>query len=160
MVQDDYKVSSCDECGRLILRDMGMQLCPECFVRQVDAYERIEKVLAVMPDITPSELSEQAQVSKSVIERLVRKKRIKLKSADEPVYCRRCGKPMDEVGKYCALCRRVLMSQAEVAAATMRAKLRGKVDMTGRAHGVLRALTRKRSLFRGPDFGTKGKYSP
>ena len=160
MAQDDYKISSCDECGRLILRDMGMQLCPECFVRQIDAYERIEKVLAVMPDITPSELSERAEVSKSVIDRLVRKKRIKLRSADEPVHCRRCGRQMDEVGKYCALCRKALMSQAEAAAEMLRKKFRGHVDMTGRAHGVLRALTRKRSLFRGSDFGTKGKYSP
>ena len=67
---------------------------------------------------------------------------------------------MDEVGKFCALCRRTLMAQAEAAAGTLQAKLRGKIDMTGRAHGVLRALTRKRSLFQGTDFGTKGKYSP
>ena len=160
MAQDDYKVSGCDECGRLISANMGMELCPECFVRQLEAYERIEKVLAVMPDITPSELSKRAEVSKSVINRLIKKKRIKLRSADKPVYCRRCGEPMDEVGKFCALCRRELMSQVEAAAATMRAKLGGKVDMTGRAHGVLRALTRKRALFRGSDFGTKGKYSP
>jgi hypothetical protein len=160
MAQDKYGVSDCDECGRLIVVNMGMELCPECFVRQLEAYQRIEKVLAVMPDISPSELAKRARVSRSVITRLVKKKRIKLRSDDKPVHCHRCGAPMDEVGKFCEPCRAELMFQVKDAAATVQKKLSGRVHMRGRAHGVVRALTRKRSLFRGTEFGTKGKYSP
>ena len=160
MAQDNREVTTCDECGRLILANVGIELCPGCFARQLDAYKRIEKVLAETPDISASELSRQAEVSTSVIRRLARKKRIKLREEDEAVRCTRCGELMDEVGKFCATCRAELILQAKEAAATLKEKLRGKADVRGRSHGVVRALTRKRSLFRPVDYGTKGKYSP
>jgi predicted amidophosphoribosyltransferase len=160
MAQDSRKLANCDECGRLITADRGLELCLECFGRQLQAYKRIEKVLAETPDISVSELSRRANVSKSVIGRLARKGRIKLRSSDEPIHCARCGASMKEVGKFCAVCRAELMLEAKDAAATLKAKARERLDSAARAQGIVSALTRKRSIFRHVDYGTKGKYSP
>ena len=160
MAQDDRKLANCDECGRLIPADRGLELCLDCFGRQLKAFKRIEEVLAETPDISPSELSRRANVSKSVISRLARKGRIKLRGSDEPLHCTRCGTAMEEVGRFCAVCRAELLLEAKDAAATLKAKARDRLDSAGRAQGIVRALTRKRSIFRHVDYGTKGKYSP
>jgi len=160
MAQDNRSLANCDECGRLIVGGGGLELCPDCFARQLDAYKRIEKVLAETPDVSPSELARRADVSRSVIGRLVRKGRIKLQDADEALHCDRCGVPMDEVGKFCAVCRAQLLLEAKHATAALKAKARDRLESGGRAHGIVRALTRKRSVFRHTDYGTRGKYSP
>jgi len=160
MVEDKGSLGNCDECGRLIVGGGGLELCPDCFARQLDAYKRIEKVLAEVPDISPSELARRADVSRSVIGRLVRKGRIKLQGADEALRCDRCGAPMEEVGKFCSVCRAQLLLEAKEATAALKAKARDRVRSAGRAHGIVRALTRKRSIFRHVDYGTRGKYSP
>ena len=154
--EDDARV--CAEV--LIAADKGLELCLDCFGRQLKAYKRIEKVLAETPDISPSELSRRANVSKSVIGRLARKGRIKLHGSDEPLHCRKCGAAMEEVGRFCAVCRAELLLEAKDAATTLKAKARERADGAARAQGIVRALTRKRSIFRHTDYGTKGKYSP
>jgi predicted amidophosphoribosyltransferase len=162
MTENNDKIIGCDECGRAVLATAGLDLCPECFAAQVEAYERIEKVLAVAPDISPSELSTQAQVNRSVIKRLARKGRIKLRQSDEAVHCQRCNELMDEVGRFCARCRAELMFLAKDAASALKDKVREQSAMRSRTYGVVKALTKKRSIFRSrsSDFGTKGKYSP
>jgi predicted amidophosphoribosyltransferase len=160
MAEDNNKIIGCDECGRAILAHEGLELCPECFAAQVEAYERIEKVLAIAPDVSPSELSSRAQVKRSVIKRLARRGRIKLRQSDETVHCQRCNKSMEEVGRFCARCRADLMFLAKDAASAIKDKVREQSAMRSRTYGVVKALTKKRSLFRSSDFGTKGKYSP
>ncbi len=160
LMTENNKIIGCDECGRAVLATAGLDLCPECFEAQVEAYERIEKVLAVTPDVSPSELSTRAQVKRSVIRRLARKGRIKLRQSDEAPRCQRCDKPMEEVGHFCAMCRVELMFLAKDAASELQDKAREEADMRSKAYGVMKALTKKRSLFRSTDFGTKGKYSP
>ena len=124
MPENNNKIIGCDECGRAVLATAGLDLCPECFEAQVAAYERIEKVLAIAPDVSPSELSTRAQVKRSVIKRLARRGRIKLKQSDEAVHCQRCNKPMDEVGQFCARCRADLMFLARDAASAIKDKAR------------------------------------
>jgi len=160
MAEDNNRIIACDECGRAILAHAGLELCPKCFAAQVEAYERIEKVLAIAPGLSPSELSTRAQVKRSVIKRLARRGRIKLKQSDEAVHCQRCDKPMDEVGRFCARCRADLMFLAKDAASSLKDKVHEQSAMRSRTYGVVKALTRKRSLFRSDNFGTKGKYSP
>ena len=160
MAEEGKKIIGCDECGRAVLATAGLDLCPECFEAQVEAYERVEKVLAVTPEASPSELSTRAQVKRSVIRRLARKGRIKLKQSDEAPHCQRCNKPMEEVGRFCAMCRVELMFLAKDAASVLQERAREKADMRSKAQGGVAALRKKRSLFRSTDFGTRSKYSP
>jgi hypothetical protein len=52
------------------------------------------------------------------------------------------------------------MFLAKDAASALKDKVREQSAMKSRTYGVVEALTRKRSLFRSGNFGTKGKYSP
>jgi len=164
MAKANDKLANCDECGRAIIAIVGLDLCPECFAQQVRAYERIEQVLAETPTISVSELSRRAEVKRSIIARLARKGRIKLRDEVQSLRCERCNKPMEEVGRFCSVCRARLMFEAKDAATTLQGKMdyepRFEPGMRARAHGVVRALTRRRSIFRSIDYGTRGKYSP
>jgi protein-arginine kinase activator protein McsA len=132
----------------------GVELCSECAERQREAYERVERVLAATPDISPAELAQRANVTRSVLKRLAKKGLIIMRPVEESRRCQRCGREMDGVDRFCGVCKTELLSQAKQAASS----LQNRVPY-GQA-GEARKTARKKPPSSPSDFGARGKYSP
>ncbi len=95
---------NCAKCGKLIETNGFRSLCDECFVRDMQDFDRIRDFLYIHPRSKIFEVSNSLDIPVPVIKRYLREGRLEIVEKDQLfLKCEKCGKPIRS-GMYCDDC--------------------------------------------------------
>lgn len=107
---------NCERCGRLFSGTDSV--CPDCYERERDEFDRVREYLARHRGATVAEVSSQTGVSIQRIHRWAREGRLQVtqEQLGAALRCERCGVPIDG-GRFCPRCLSELASEIRRASA-------------------------------------------
>ena len=167
-MSSEQQLGNCARCSKPIVKSKLTDLCRDCFEEQIDAYERIERVLEEEDSISVEEIAARANVSESLVKKLIQEGRIPTTLIVQTQPCKKCGGVVNGVGPYCSTCLFVVLNLVRDAADTVRAHVekehRRRQPLTGTPATLQEAMRLKRKKAalthsNGSPFAPRSKYS-
>lgn len=105
------EVKVCKSCRRMFQYIAGPELCPICYKKEEEAFQKVKTYLRENPGESLAETSRQTEVSMRLIEKFLREERLEVPLDSEiKLLCVRCGKRI-KTGVYCKECKNELTTQ-------------------------------------------------
>lgn len=99
------EVKVCKSCKKLFQHVVGPEICQSCKQLEEDLFQKVKAYLRENPGATMHVVSEETEVSVSLIEKFLRQGRLEV-SPDSLIAlsCEMCGKRITS-GRYCSSCK-------------------------------------------------------
>lgn len=99
-------VRICNGCKRMFQYIAGPNLCPKCRQREEEMFQTVKDYLRENPGANMHHVSEETNVSVSLIEKFLREGRLQV-SPDSPITlaCEKCGRRIT-TGRLCSECKK------------------------------------------------------
>ena len=120
------EVKVCKNCKKLFQYVVGPEICPNCKQLEEDLFQKVKAYLRENPGASMHIVSEETEVSVSLIEKFLRQGRLEV-SPDSQIAlsCEMCGKKITS-GRFCNSCKGELTNGLNEAKRTLAASKQDK----------------------------------
>ena len=103
---------NCKMCGKLFNR-VRSPFCPECTKELDEKFKQVKDYLYGNPDAGIAEVSEEVDVSQSIIQHWIREERLSFSENSKVSFsCESCGAPI-QTGRFCKRCKSKMQQELQ-----------------------------------------------
>ena len=123
--------SNCKICGRLF-NQVRSPFCPECMKGLDEKFKQVKDYLYGNPDAGIAEVSEEVDVSQSIIQHCIREERLSFSENSKVSFsCESCGAPI-RTGRFCKRCKSKMQQELQKVYAVTPQERKGRKDSSAK----------------------------